>query len=279
MAAERPDKKEKKEKKEKRASEDAGVKKDKKEKKEKKDKKEKLAAAVEDKIQQDAASAKPSKKDKKDKKAAATADDSDSDMEDGDKAADQALERTVVTFAIPVADDKGMKKVYKTIRKCMFPPASSFVQNSLCKVLTHHTAAKNSTLKRGVKEVVKTLRKSPAAGLSSTAFPGIVVIAGDISPSDVISHIPVLCEDHNVPFIFVTSRAELGAAAKTKRPTSVVMIMPKQDGGKKKTKKSSDEAEGDEDEDDFGEAYAALAKYVQKEYQKQSFWAKGESKA
>ncbi|OAA70157.1 Ribosomal protein L7Ae/L30e/S12e/Gadd45 [Akanthomyces lecanii RCEF 1005] len=251
MAAERPDKKEKKEKKEKRTSEEAGVKKDKKEKKEKKEKKDKLAAAVEDKIQQDAA-AKPSKKDKK--AAAAAEDDSDSDMEDGDKAAELPLERTVVSFAIPVADEKGMKKVYKTIRK----------------------SAKNGTLKRGVKEVVKTLRKSPAAGPSSTSFPGIVVIAGDISPADVISHIPVLCEDHNVPFIFVTSRAELGAAAKTKRPTSVVMIMQKQDGKNAKSKKDDEEKD---DGEDFGEAYASLAKYVQKEYQKQSFWAKGDSKA
>ncbi|KAM3566474.1 hypothetical protein ARSEF4850_000518 [Beauveria asiatica] len=260
MAAERPDKKEKKEKKEKRASEESGVKKDKKDKKEKKDKKDKLAAAVEDKIQQDAAT-KPSKKEKK--KAAVAADDnSDSDMEDGAKAAGLPLERTVVPFAIPVADDKGMKKVYKTIRK----------------------SAKNNTLKRGVKEVVKTLRKSPVGGPSSTAFPGIVVIAGDISPADVISHIPVLCEDHNVPFIFVISRAELGAAAKTKRPTSVVMIMEKQDGKKKKSsgKKGGEEdgaAAAAEDGEDFGEAYASLAKYVQKEYQKQSFWAKGDSQA
>lgn len=44
---------------------------------------------------------------------------------------------------------------------------------------------------------------------------------------DVISHIPVLCEDHNIPYIFVPSRAELGAAGSTKRPTSVVLISAK----------------------------------------------------
>ena len=43
---------------------------------------------------------------------------------------------------------------------------------------------------------------------------------------DVISHIPVLCEDHNIPYIYVPSRAELGAAGSTKRPTSVVMMTP-----------------------------------------------------
>ena len=44
---------------------------------------------------------------------------------------------------------------------------------------------------------------------------------------DVISHIPVLCEDHNIPYLYVPSRAELGAAGSTKRPTSVVMLGPK----------------------------------------------------
>lgn len=135
-------------------------------------------------------------------------------------------------------------------------------------------AAKNNTLKRGVKEVVKTLRKSPPAAPGYTSFPGVVIIAGDISPQDVISHLPVLCEDHNVPFIFVTSRAELGAAAKTKRPTSVVMIMEKRDG-KKKAKEDDKEDDGEE----FAESYAALVKYLNKEHSKQAFWTKGESAA
>lgn len=138
-------------------------------------------------------------------------------------------------------------------------------------------AAKNGTLKRGVKEVVKTLRKSAPSAPGYTSFPGVVVIAGDISPMDVISHLPVLCEDHNVPFIFVTSRAELGAAAKTKRPTSVVMIMEKAEG-KKKASKEADKDEED-DKESYSDTYASLVKLVQKEGGKQSFWTKGESKA
>lgn len=82
--------------------------------------------------------------------------------------------------------------------------------------------------------------------------------------------------------MFVTSRAELGAAAKTKRPTSVVMIMEKSDG-KKKEKSKDAAADKDDEEEDSGEAYsetyASLAKFLQKEYTKQAFWAKGESKA
>ena len=96
---------------------------------------------------------------------------------------------------------------------------------------------------------------------------------------DVISHIPVLCEDHNVPFIFVSSRAELGAAAKTKRPTSVVMIMEKRDPKAKDPKDKKEDKDGEDDGEAYSETYSSLAKYMQKEYAKQAVWVQGESKA
>jgi len=59
------------------------------------------------------------------------------------------------------------------------------------------------------------------------------VIAGDISPIDVITHVPVLCEDAGVPYIFVPSKDALGSAAQTKRPTSVMLVLaqPLKGGG------------------------------------------------
>ena len=98
----------------------------------------------------------------------------------------------VLPFAKPLASKKLNKKVLKTVKK----------------------ASKAKNVKRGVKEVVKALRKGDK---------GLVVIAGDISPADVISHLPVLCEDHSVPYIFVPSKQDLGSAGATKRPTSVAV--------------------------------------------------------
>jgi H/ACA ribonucleoprotein complex subunit 2 len=126
----------------------------------------------------------------------------------------------------------------------------------------------SKSLKRGVKEVVKALRKSsiPAANATISAEPvGVVVLAADISPMDVISHIPVLCEDHGVPYVFITSRAELGAAGATKRPTSVVMVTPKSSG---KAKKKDGEAANGEEQEDFGKTYAELVKMVRSEMDK-----------
>lgn len=119
MAAERADKKEKKEKKSSRSDDAGAVTKVKKDKKEKKEKKEKLAAAVLDqKLQEDAAAAAPAEKIEVDSEA------EDSDAEDAKKE-ELPLERTVVSFAIPLADEKGTKKVFKTIRKCEFPQTLS----------------------------------------------------------------------------------------------------------------------------------------------------------
>jgi len=34
----------------------------------------------------------------------------------------------------------------------------------------------------------------------------ICILSGDVSPVDVISHIPVICENKDVPYIYVRSR-------------------------------------------------------------------------
>ena len=54
---------------------------------------------------------------------------------------------------------------------------------------------------------------------------GLCVLAGDISPIDVICHIPILCEKNKVPYIYIPSRQALGIASQTKRPTSVVILI------------------------------------------------------
>ncbi|KAI8932139.1 hypothetical protein NX059_011022 [Plenodomus lindquistii] len=187
-----------------------------------------------------------SKKDKKEKKVQVDAEMVDALEAELEKAPEVQLVRAgaedseepkgaLVPFAFPLADnEKEVKKILKTVKK----------------------SAKSKTLRRGVKEVVKALRKSAASTSSDLSDPtAIVVIAADISPMDVISHIPVLCEDHNVPYIYIKSRAQLGEASATKRPTSVVMIAKDRTG--KKGGKEEDDAE-------FKEAYVELAKVVGK---------------
>ncbi len=93
------------------------------------------------------------------------------------------------------------------------PLSNDTMRSKLLKLVRH--VNKEKKLKRGVKDVVKAIRKGAK---------GLCVIAADVSPVDVISHIPVMCEDAGIPYIFVRSRLELGIAAETKKPTSVVLM-------------------------------------------------------
>ena len=94
------------------------------------------------------------------------------------------------------------------------PLANGTLTHKILKLIRHLNREKQ--LKRGVKDVVKVIKKG---------VKGIVILAADVSPIDVISHIPVLCEDHGIPYIFVASRMQLGTAAETKKPTSVVLMI------------------------------------------------------
>lgn len=81
-------------------------------------------------------------------------------------------------------------------------------------------ASQAKVVRRGVKEVVKAIRKGEK---------GFLVLAGDISPIDVVSHLPIMCEDKKIPYFYVPSKCDLGAAACTKRPTSCVLITTPKD--------------------------------------------------
>lgn len=72
----------------------------------------------------------------------------------------------------------------------------------------------------------------------------LLVLAADITPIDIISHLPVFAEDERVPYVFIPSKEELGRASATKRPTSCVMVCP---DAKKRKRKEGDEEDKDED--------------------------------
>merc|ERR1712029_297416 len=109
-------------------------------------------------------------------------------------------------------------------------------------------------VKRGVKEVVKSLRKGEK---------GMVVMAADISPMDILTHIPLLAEESACPYVFVTSKELLGQASSTKRPTSCVMICP---NSKRKARKPKNDAQGNpvaaKEPEEYKEAYEECVKEV-----------------
>lgn len=79
-------------------------------------------------------------------------------------------------IASPIAPPKLQKKLFKTVKR----------------------SSKARQLKRGVKEVVKALRKGDQ---------GLLLLASNITPVDVISHLPVLAEEaKGVEYCWVLSK-------------------------------------------------------------------------
>ena len=41
----------------------------------------------------------------------------------------------------------------------------------------------------------------------------LVVIAEDVDPEEIVMHLPILCEEKGIPYVYVPSKKELGEAA------------------------------------------------------------------
>ncbi|KAI0307324.1 RNA-binding protein [Multifurca ochricompacta] len=129
-------------------------------------------------------------------------------------------------IAHPLAQKKLLKRIHKTVKR----------------------ASKARQVKRGVKEVAKAIRKGEK---------GLLILAADITPIDIISHLPILSEEAQIPYIFIPSKEELGHASSTKRPTSCVMICPD-------SKRGNKSKGGEDDKGDYRELYDQCFKEVSK---------------
>lgn len=98
------------------------------------------------------------------------------------------------SIASPLADDKLSKRLHKLIKKA---------------------ATRKDKLHRGLKNVQTRIRKGGK---------GICVFAGDVTPIDIYCHLPIVCEDRDIPYCFVTSKRDLAASLGAKRPCIVVLV-------------------------------------------------------
>lgn len=83
--------------------------------------------------------------------------------------------------------------------------------------------ATGGKIKKGTNEVTKALERGDAK---------LVAIAKDVSPPEIVMHIPVLAEEKGIPCYEVASREELGAAAGLQVATTAVAITNEGDAKK-----------------------------------------------
>ncbi|MDD2755744.1 MAG: 50S ribosomal protein L7Ae [Methanothrix sp.] len=59
-------------------------------------------------------------------------------------------------------------------------------------------------IKKGTNEATKAIERGVAR---------LVIVGEDVTPPEIVAHIPALCEEKKTPYIYVKKQSELGAAA------------------------------------------------------------------
>lgn len=62
-------------------------------------------------------------------------------------------------------------------------------------------ARDSGKIKKGTNETTKAIERGVAK---------LVLIAEDVDPPQVVAHIPILCEERKIPYLYVPSKLELG---------------------------------------------------------------------
>jgi large subunit ribosomal protein L7Ae len=85
------------------------------------------------------------------------------------------------------------------------------------KVLRLIETAKNTgQVRKGTNETTKAIERGVAK---------LVVMASDVEPKEVVMHLPALCEEKKIPYMYVPSKMELGRAAGIDVSTAAVGIV------------------------------------------------------
>ncbi|XP_022644121.1 13 kDa ribonucleoprotein-associated protein-like [Varroa jacobsoni] len=70
-------------------------------------------------------------------------------------------------------------------------------------------------IRKGANEATKTLNR----GISE-----MIIMSADANPIEILLHLPLLCEDKNVPYVFVPSKTALGRACGVSRSVIAVSV-------------------------------------------------------
>ncbi len=71
-------------------------------------------------------------------------------------------------------------------------------------------------VRKGTNETTKAVER---------AISKFVVIAEDVDPPEIIFHLPIMCEEKNIPYIYVASKSKLGSALGIDVPSASAAVI------------------------------------------------------
>ena len=122
----------------------------------------------------------------------------------------------------PSVEKKSKKKTEQTnanVDPKAFPLADSQLAADLQDLVRQ--AANYRQLKKGANEAIKALN----CGIAQ-----FIILAADTEPLSLVLSLPLICEDKNVPYVFVPSRQALGRACNVSRPVIACAILSGETG-------------------------------------------------
>ncbi|KAF8336260.1 snRNP subunit [Cantharellus anzutake] len=94
-----------------------------------------------------------------------------------------------------------------------YPLADETLTNQILDLVQQASSYKQ--LKKGANEATKTLNRGIAE---------FIIMTADTEPLEILLHLPLLCEDKNVPYVFVRSKMALGRACGVTRPVIAASV-------------------------------------------------------
>ena len=89
------------------------------------------------------------------------------------------------------------------------------LQDQIKKALTSIAETKDSKIRKGMNECTKSIERGQAK---------IVLMAEDVSPPEILYHVPLLCEEKKIPYGYLSSKKNLGKAVNINVGSSAIAI-------------------------------------------------------
>jgi len=89
------------------------------------------------------------------------------------------------------------------------------LKTQLKNAITTIAETRDSKIRKGMNEVTKTIERVLAK---------FVVMAEDVSPPEILFHIPLLCEEKGIPYGYISTKKELGNVARINVSSSAIAI-------------------------------------------------------
>lgn len=77
-------------------------------------------------------------------------------------------------------------------------------------------ATQTGSVRKGTNETTKAIERAQAK---------LVVIAEDVDPPEVVAHLPLICDERKIPYVFVPNKQKIGSATGIDVPAAAACIV------------------------------------------------------